>query len=206
MQPHDTTATNLVKCVCRGCAQPFFITVLRFARGSGKYCSLRCYYSHHPYRPLADRFWAKVDRTTTPDGCWPWTGSHNKAGYGIIMRGGKGGGRSIHSSHAAYELQVGPLPEGHDVLHHCDNPPCVRGSHLFTGTDIDNIRDMMAKGRNVSLPGEANGYAKLTDAEVLLIRQQRLKGILLKDVARTFNVSMATISLIARRERWTHLS
>lgn len=93
--------------------------------------------------PVALRFWRFVDKTTTPDGCWPWIGSRNGQGYGHFKRPGPGA--SAHR--CAYELQIGPIPEGHDVLHKCDNPPCQRGSHLFTGTHSDNMQDMLAKGR-----------------------------------------------------------
>jgi hypothetical protein len=52
----------------------------------------------------------------------------------------------------AYELECGPVPEGMFVLHRCDNPPCVRVSHLFLGTRADNLADMRAKGRGVGGP------------------------------------------------------
>jgi hypothetical protein len=47
----------------------------------------------------------------------------------------------------AYELAHGPIPPGVNVLHRCDNPPCFRIDHLYLGTQKDNARDMVAKGR-----------------------------------------------------------
>jgi len=88
---------------------------------------------------LAERLWSKVTKTET---CWTWTGARNRKGYGEI--GAKGRVQKAHR--IAWELTYGPIPEGLDVLHHCDNPPCCRPDHLFLGTDADNMADMMAKG------------------------------------------------------------
>ena len=99
---------------------------------------------------LLERFFGKVD----PNGpvpehapelgpCWVWTGGITSAGYGEI----KVDGLVMLAHRVAYWLAHGRLPD-HDVLHQCDNPPCVRPSHLFAGTDVDNFRDAVAKGRS----------------------------------------------------------
>lgn len=94
-------------------------------------------------RSLAERFWAKVNKT---DGCWLWTGCKDPKGYGYIGTGGRRGPtKSAHR--VSYELEHGEVPEGLHVLHDCDTPSCVRPSHLFAGTPLDNTRDMMRKGR-----------------------------------------------------------
>lgn len=97
------------------------------------------------------KFWAKVDKTPGhgPKGeCWIWTACTNKFGYGQL-----GVQRKHWRAHRfGYTLQVGPIPEGLHVLHDCDNPPCVRGSHLFLGTDADNTKDKMKKGRQKATP------------------------------------------------------
>ena len=78
-----------------------------------------------------------------------WTGARTPKGDGLFAGGSKRDrSRSIRKAHrVAWVLQRGPIPPAHCVLHRCDNPGCVRGSHLFLGTVADNNRDMFAKGR-----------------------------------------------------------
>lgn len=90
----------------------------------------------------AVRFAAQTERS---DGCWRWKGTHIWNGYG---RFGVGGAHVL-VHRFAYEQAFGPIPEGMWVLHRCDVRDCVRPDHLFLGTVIDNVHDMMAKGRRV---------------------------------------------------------
>jgi len=100
---------------------------------------------------MVDRFWAKVDKNGpvhpvlgTP--CWIWTGARIRHGHGVL--GGPGQyGRKVLVHRFSYELQVGPIPDEMEICHHCDNPPCVRPSHLFPGTHQQNMADSIAKGR-----------------------------------------------------------
>lgn len=95
---------------------------------------------------VSERFWPKVDRDTTDDGCWPWIAARNSSGYGWFKPGH--GAHAVGAHRMAYELTHGPIPDGLLVLHQCDNPPCVRPDHLFLGTVQDNNADKMAKGRH----------------------------------------------------------
>lgn len=94
-----------------------------------------------------------------------------------------------------WQLRYGKIPKGMLVCHRCDNPRCVRPSHLFLGTPADNSLDMVRKKR--SLFGERNPQAKLSDAEARDIRARRQKGVLLKVLAAEYGVSLSLISLVA---------
>lgn len=75
--------------------------------------------------------------------CWEWQKAKDQDGYGFIRYDG----RLMHASRASYLLFIGPIPDGMEVCHTCDNPPCVRPDHLFVGTRQDNALDAVGKGR-----------------------------------------------------------
>ena len=85
-------------------------------------------------------FWAKVQKS---DGCWIWKGSCIDCGYGVF--GWKN--KSLRAHRLAYYFKYGAIPRSKLVLHKCDNPPCVRPTHLWLGSCRDNILDAIGKGR-----------------------------------------------------------
>lgn len=98
----------------------------------------------HP--TLHDRFWRKVERG---DGCWLWTAALNRTGYGVFSLLSSHGG--THAAHrVAYAIANGSVPHGRVVMHTCDNRRCVNPAHLRLGAQVDNVRDMVAKGRHNS--------------------------------------------------------
>jgi len=137
-----------------------------------------------PGTPLAERFWAKVDRGDE-SGCWLWVGARNRDGYGHISIDAT---KRATASRVAWELHNGPIPSGMLVCHHCDMPPCVRPDHLFLGTPADNSHDRDRKGRQGASP-----QAKLTQAQVSELRMRRASGEKLKDLAQTFGVHWTTV-------------
>jgi hypothetical protein len=88
------------------------------------------------------------------------------------------------------------------VLHRCDQPLCVNPEHLFLGTQADNTRDMDAKGRANRPKGEAHGWAKLTNDQVLLIRKSPETH---RELGKIYGVHHSTIGNIKRSRIWTHI-
>lgn len=112
----------------------------------GPFCSHTCDVKSRPpraQRPLAEILWVSVDKSGD---CWVWTKS-TRYGYGMFARRENGKTKHYLAHRVSWELANGPIPEGLQVLHHCDNPPCVRPDHLFLGTQFDNMQDAAAKGR-----------------------------------------------------------
>lgn len=82
--------------------------------------------------------------TAIPSGCLEFNGYRNKLGYGQVRWGGR-----LHRVHRVmYERQHGPIPEGLELRHTCDNPPCAADGHLLLGTHAENMADMMERGRH----------------------------------------------------------
>jgi len=143
-------------------------------------------------------FWAKVN-ILGPDDCWEWTAAKQGQGYGQFHIN-----RVASLAHKiSYELCNGPIHKGMFVLHDCDNRPCVNPKHLFLGTHLDNVRDMIDKGR--SLFGSKNPFSKLDDLKVLAIIDLRKKGISMVRIAEMFDVAYGTICDIVYGRSWKHL-
>ena len=162
------------------------------------------------------KFWLKVNRPN-PAVCWEWQGGKDH-GYGVVSLGSRTAGR-MPAHRMAWELVKGPIPEGKHVLHHCDNPPCVNPAHLYLGTDVENARDRVERGRAVGnfhtavakrKPGwnrkvredDRRGYAnrKFTDEQEREIAwKHKLTGISKSALAREYGVSQPTITAIIKR-------
>jgi HNH endonuclease len=142
-------------------------------------------------------------RTVKDDvtGCLLWTGSSDGKKYGHIRIKGK----LVKAHRYAWQLANGDIPSGLFVLHICDNPQCVNVGHLFIGTQLDNVRDMDAKGRRVNNQprGEKCHAAKLTIDDVISIRNDNRRQI---DIAAQYGVKQGNVSKIKSKQAWGHVS
>lgn len=156
-------------------------------------------YRGRPTGTLYER-WVRRVSPEPNTGCWLWTGGVNVWGYGMISLGGKADGSS--SAHrVSYMLHKGD-PRDLLVLHSCDNRLCVNPEHLFLGTQRDNIRDMINKGRRYDQRGEKGPSARLTVGDILDIRSKRLPAA---KFAQIYGVSPQNICDIQKRRTWEHV-
>ena len=135
----------------------------------------------------------------TPDTpCLEWTGSRHRQGYGIIRRHSPR--QQVFLHRLVWEAANGPIPDGIDVLHSCDNPPCFRLDHLFLGTHADNMADMLQKGRVAR--GEANGRSRTNWDTVHLIRRLSAEGHSDRSIAQRVGMSKSNVNVIVSHRTW----
>lgn len=173
---------------CPVCGKIFKVSPIEASKET--HCSWGC-----RYNPIY-RFSKHVTKT---DSCWIWTGRKGRGGYGVF----DWKGTSILAHRASYELYVGKIPDGLDILHSCDNPICVNPEHLRPGTHLDNMRDMYSKGRRKARFGENHHNAKLTWEQVYSIRCEYAKGdTTLKKLGAKYGVHAALIHRIIHESAW----
>ena len=138
---------------------------------------------------------------------WPFYKYTNR--YGGIRVSATLNKPSILVHRKAYEFAFGPIEDGLQVLHRCDNPPCYRPIHLFKGTQLDNVHDMIAKGRakNWNRPrpdirGELNRNAILTWAIVDEMRRRYAAGERSCDIADSLNLWRGHAHAILKNKAW----
>lgn len=157
------------------------------------------------------RFWAKVDKNGPVPAhrpelgpCWIWTGyvsTGKDGGYGQFRVG-----RRVEKAHRVAMQVDGVALSDRLALHRCDNRRCVRREHLFEGTNADNNRDMISKGRDVKVRGEAHGLSKLTEADVREIRERHALGDGLLSISRDYGVVKQAIWAVVKRRVWSHVA
>lgn len=146
-------------------------------------------------RPIDVLFHQKYE--ATDEGCWEWGGARDRDGYGIFTYAGK----NYRAHKLALELDGRPVPNGKYACHKCNNPCCVRPSHLYPGTPTQNMED--AKANGTIRMGEQVHFSKLTEKDVAAIRSSTLKDGLL---ANTFGVSRSCVTMIRNGKTWKHVS
>ena len=170
---------------------------------------------------LPSRFWKNVDKTSSPDGCWLWTGCKTSFGYGQFSF--KGRSLTAHRW-VGIEKFGSDACDGMFVCHSCDVPACVNPDHLWLGTPLANMEDMVRKGRcetgdnhharkrpEEMARGEDNGSAKLSEEQVIEIKRRycpRTPGVTrgnVRQLAQEFGVTDENIRLIGQGKTWKHL-
>ena len=149
--------------------------------------------------------WETFEDSHIPEpnsGCWLWLGAVTNRGYGSLLNPATG--KTTQAHREAYRRAHGAIPPGLHVLHRCDLRCCVNPDHLFVGTNADNVRDRMTKGRHKfgTSPGEAHGRAKLTTATIYTIRASSETP---KTLAARYGISRRTVWGIWTRQRWRHI-
>jgi len=144
------------------------------------------------------RFWSYVDKECSEFfDCWEWIGSkrNKKDKYGRFSIHG----RWFKANRVAYEIYNPPIPEGLIVMHECDNPSCVNPDHLKLGTQNDNLKDMVARGR--SSKGKDRWNYKFTDQDIESMIDLYRLGYTQKYIAEKLGVSQPYISQIVNKLR-----
>lgn len=136
--------------------------------------------------------------------CWTWRGKKNgRLPYGLFS--------GLLAHRVMWTIVVGPIPPGLEILHNCDNPPCVNPFHLKAGTHAQNMGDAAKRGR---MPrGEARPLAKLTDEKVRELRdwyrqnlgKQRVWKYHLQTKLLQLRVNITTAHRAATGRTWKHI-
>lgn len=193
--PRDHTPNS----VCRQCGIDFYVKPSAIAKGYGFLCSRKC---KGLYRSgnLAERIWAKVDKSGGPDACWPYMGARFPGGYGRTKHRGK----PYLVRRKLYEIENSiELPREVFACHSCDNPTCCNPRHIFPGTVQMNTGDMVSKDRQAK--GTRTSKAKLTDNDIRRIRQIG-RSQPMKATATEFGVSVSLICQIVNNQIWKHIA
>ena len=125
------------------------------------------------------------------DGCWPWLGARDKDGYGIFSFWDREARkhRTVRASRYWYEIVFcRRIPHGYMVCHKCDNPPCMNPNDFFLGTNQDNQRDSIRKGRNTR--------TKLSAYDIYKIRELSRQGFSQKLICEQFQITSGHVSQI----------
>lgn len=150
------------------------------------------------------RFWSKVKKTST---CWIWIAARDENGYGRFGLNGK----NVHANRVSYILENGPIGKGIVVRHTCDRPACVNPHHLRSGSQKDNVADMISRKRHWAqrsgMPrGERSFNVKLSSADVLNMRLlKKTSNITYTELGERFGVRRETAFYAVKGKNWGHL-
>lgn len=201
--------------ICDQCQTSFMAAQSEINKGFAKYCSMPCY-------RLARRISVEAaleNYHVDENGCWIYQGSISNLGYAVISGISLGRTGVVQLSRIVMSRHLGTdLGDSSTfACHHCDNRACIRPSHIFPGSNQDNIADRHTKGRTAR--GDASGRrlhperyplhmnAKLTEEQVTTIRlRYAAGGVRQVDLAKEFGVTQTHISQIVLRQSWKKMS
>lgn len=152
---------------------------------------------------LESRFWRKVLKSDS--GCWCWTGSKTKKGYGKIRLASDQKSPMVLASRVSWVIHNKQDAGQLLVCHTCDNPSCVNPKHLFLGAYTDNNLDMKNKNRHSK--GEFHASAKISEADAKNILLRYASGeISMSRLGRKYGIGTMQVCRIVHGSRWAHLS
>ena len=153
------------------------------------------YKFHESYTPLPET------------GCWLWNACGGKTRYGTFYDSSSK--KMIRATRFIYEQTHGKIPDGMVVRHKCDVSLCVNPDHLEIGTQTDNMRDMVDRGRQYDKSGLKNPNAKLSHSDIAFIRNQPVAngrtGVTNKELADKFSCSEGTITKIRSGKHYSNI-
>lgn len=153
---------------------------------------------------LIDRYCKYLPDNLNENNCWEWKGCLDTYGYGMFNYKKK----TCKAHRLMYEIHYAIELKDLHCLHKCNNRKCVNPLHLFAGTNLDNIKDKVKKGRcyTGNQKGENNGASKLKDADVIEIRRlYNIKKYTTVKLSKMYNIHRSTISYIVNNKTYTHL-
>ena len=144
------------------------------------------------------KFFERVQKT---DNCWFWLAGKDEKGYGLFWNK-----KTWRAHRFSWTIHYGKILRKLQVLHKCDNPSCVNPTHLFLGTNQDNVNDKMNKGRENPSKGSNHYISKLKEKDIPKIKILYKTGnFTLKEIAKKYKVYYTTIQKIVTNQTWKHV-
>jgi hypothetical protein len=163
--------------------------ILRFKR-KGKMVEIARSGNRFVARGEMDRLLSKIKKVK---GCWIWTDTPASDGYGKFQASS---GKTERAHRASWRIHKGEIQQGLYCLHKCDHPLCVNPDHLFLGTQADNIKDMISKGRRPRV------NAKINEAQAATIKGRLAMGESPARIASEMEISRSIVYQIKYGKTW----
>lgn len=190
--------------VCEHCGVTYFRLKNGKASLRQKFCSRKCHgaadtAARGGFLGLMEAF----KRVNPETGCWEWTGNLSGNGYGqMVVKRKK---FLVHRVAAAQWLGLDISDSSKLVCHHCDNPICFNPEHIYVGTPADNMRDRRERGRQNVKRGEEAPQAKLSEGQVMKMREMYAEGATYDELAAWSGVNRHTCKEAVKGITWRHL-